>query len=75
MLVHTWLDDRRGYPPDRSRECYVAETLREKDLDGAKVGVEKGSHGVPARTYEGLAAALPKAQFIDGRASSRRSRR
>ena len=47
-LVHTWLDDRRGYPPDRSRERYVAETLREKHLDAAKVGVEKSSHGVPA---------------------------
>ena len=64
-LVHTWLDDRRGYPPDRSWERYIAETLREKDLDGAKVGVEKSSHGVPAGTYEGLVAALPKAQFID----------
>lgn len=65
-LVHTWLDDRRGYPPDRSRERYVADTLHEKKLDGAKVGVEKGSHGLSAGTYEGLVAALPKGQFIDG---------
>lgn len=64
-LVHTWLDDRRGYAPDRSRERYIAEMLREKDLDGAKLGVERSSHGVPAGTYEGLASALPKARFID----------
>ena len=65
-LVHTWLDDRRGYAPDRSNAQYIADTLYEKKLDGAKVGVEKGSHGVPAGTYEGLVAALPKARFIDG---------
>ncbi|MXY42655.1 MAG: aminopeptidase P family protein [Dehalococcoidia bacterium] len=65
-LVHTWLDDRRGYAPDRSRERYIADTLRDKGLDGAKVGVVKGSHGVPVATYDGLVAALPNAQFIDG---------
>lgn len=65
-LVHTWLDDRRGYAPDRSNAQYIADTLRERKLDGAKVGVEKGSHGLPAGTYEGLVAALPKAGFIDG---------
>lgn len=65
-LVHTWLDDRRGYPPDLSRERYIADTLRDKGLDGGKVGVEKDSHGLPAGTYEGLVAALPNAQFIDG---------
>ena len=65
-LVHTWLDDRRGYPPDRSRERYIADTLHERKLDGMKVGVEKGSHGLPAGTYEGLVDALPKARFIDG---------
>ena len=65
-LVHTWLDDRRGYAPDRSNAQYIADTLRDKKLDGAKVGVEKGSHGLPAGTYEGLVAALPKARFIDG---------
>ena len=65
-LVHTWLDDRRGYAPDRSNAQYIADTLCDKKLDGAKVGVEKGSHGVPAGTYEGLVAALPKARFIDG---------
>ncbi|MDE2715418.1 MAG: aminopeptidase P family N-terminal domain-containing protein, partial [Chloroflexota bacterium] len=43
-LVHTWLDDRRGYAPDRSNAQYIADTLRDKRLDGAKIGVEKGSH-------------------------------
>ena len=65
-LVHTWLDDRRGYPPDRSNAQYIADTLRDKKLDGAMVGVEKASSGLPAATYEGLVAALPKARFIDG---------
>ena len=65
-LVHTWLDDRRGYVPDRSNAQYIADTLREKNLDGAKVGVEKGSHGLPAGTYDGLVGALPKTQFVDG---------
>ena len=65
-LVHTWLDDRRGYAPDRSNAQYIADTLRDKKLDGAKVGVEKGSNGLPAGTYEGLVAALPKAHFMDG---------
>ncbi len=65
-LVHTWLDDRRGYPPDRSNAQYIADTLCEKKLNGAKVGVEKRSHGLPAGTYDGLVAALPKAQFVDG---------
>ena len=35
-LVHTWLDDRRGYAPGRSEEQYIADTLRDKGLDGAK---------------------------------------
>ncbi|MYB50373.1 MAG: aminopeptidase P family protein [Dehalococcoidia bacterium] len=65
-LVHTWLDDRRGYAPDRSNAQYIADTFREKNLDGSKVGVEKQSHGLSAGTYEGLVAALPKAQFLDG---------
>jgi len=65
-LVHTWLDDRRGYPPDRSNAQYIADTLCDKKLDGAKVGVEKGSHGLSAGTYEGLVCALPKARFVDG---------
>ena len=65
-LVHTWLDDRRGYSADRSNAQYIADTLREKKNDGAKVGVEKGSNGLPAGTYEGLVAALPKARFVDG---------
>ena len=65
-LVHTWLDDRRGYPPDRSGAQYIADTLREKRLGDAKVGVEKRSHGLPAGTYDGLVGALPKAQFLDG---------
>ena len=65
-LVHTWLDDRHGYPPDRSNGQYIADTLREKRLDGAKVGVEKGSHGLPVGAYDGLVAALPKGQFVDG---------
>ena len=65
-LVHTWLDDRRGYVPDRSNTQYIADTLRDKGLASAKVGVEKRSHGLPARTYDGLVAALPKAGFVDG---------
>ena len=65
-LVHTWLDDRRGYAPGRSEEQYIVDTLMDKKLDGARVGVEKGSHGLPAGAYEGLVAALPKVQFIDG---------
>ena len=65
-LVHTWLDDRRGYVPDRSNAEYIADTLRDKKLDGAQVGVEKASNGVPAGTYDGLVAALPKATFVDG---------
>ena len=65
-LLHTWLDDQRGYAPDRSEEQYIAGTLMDNNLDGARVGVEKGSHGLPAGAYEGLVAALPKAQFIDG---------
>ena len=65
-LVHTWLDDRRGYALGRSEEQYIADTLMDKKLDGARVGVEKGSHGLPAGAYEGLVAALPKASFIDG---------
>ncbi len=65
-LVNTWLDDRRGYAPGRSEEQYIADTLMDKKLDGARVGVEKGSHGLPAGTYDGLVAALPEAQFVDG---------
>ena len=65
-LVHTWIDDRRGYAPDQSNAQYIADSLRDNKLDGAKVGVEKGSHGLPAGTCESLVAALPKAQFIDG---------
>ena len=65
-LVHTWLDDRRGYAPDRSEEHYIADTLRDKKLDGACIGVEKASHGLPAGTYENLVAALPKARLVDG---------
>ena len=65
-LLHTWLDDQRGYAPDRSEEQYIAGTLMDNNLDGARVGVEKGSHGLPAGAYEGLVAALPKAQFVDG---------
>ena len=65
-LVHTWLDDRRGYAPDQSNAEYIADTLRDKKLDGAQVGVEKASNGVPAGTYDGLVAALPKATFVDG---------
>ena len=65
-LVHTWLDDRRGYAPDRSNAQYIADTLRDKNLDSANVGVEKASNGLPAATYDGLVAALPKARFIDG---------
>ena len=65
-LVHTWLDDRRGYAPDRSNAQYIADTLRDKRLGGAKVGVEKASYGLPAAMYDGLVAALPKARFIDG---------
>ena len=45
---------------------YIADTLRDKKLDGAQVGVEKASNGVPAGTYDGLVAALPKATFVDG---------
>ena len=65
-LVHTWLDDRRGYPPDRSNAQYIADTLRDSGLEGAQVGVEKASNGLPAAMYDGLVAALPKARFIDG---------
>ena len=65
-LVHTWLDDRRGYAPGRSEEQYIADTLRDKGLDAATVGVEKASNGLPAGTYDSLVAALPKARFIDG---------
>ena len=65
-LVYTWLDDRRGYAPGRSVEQYIAETLRDMRLDGAKIGVEKESNGLPAGTYDNLVAALPTAGFIDG---------
>lgn len=65
-LVHTWLDDRRGYAPDRNEEQYIADTLRDKKLDGACISVEKDSHGLPAGTYENLVAALPKARLVDG---------
>ncbi len=65
-LVHTWLDDLRGYAPDRSNAEYIAGTLRDKNLDGAQVGVEKASNGLPAATYDGLVTALPNARFIDG---------
>ena len=65
-LVHTWLDDRRGYAPGRSEEQYIADTLRDKGLDGAKIGVEKASDGLPAGTFDSLVAALPKVRFIDG---------
>ena len=66
-LVHTWLDDRRGYAPGRSEEQYIADTLRDKGLDAATVGVEKASKGTPGRDVrQPRGAALPKARFIDG---------
>ena len=55
-LVHTWLDDRRGYAPGRSEEQYIADTLRDKGLDDAGIGVEKASNGLPAGTYDSLVA-------------------
>ncbi len=64
-LIHTWLDDRRGYAPGRSEERHIADALREKGLDGGVVGLEKNSHGLPAGMYDGFVAALPKARFIN----------
>ncbi len=68
-MLHSWIDDRRGYVTGRGHEQYIADVLREKKLDTCRIGVEKMSHGLPAGFYDNVGAALPKAQFVDGSGS------
>lgn len=68
-MLHTWVDDRRGYTTSRSHEWHIADALRDKRFDSASIGVEKSSHGLPAGFYENLVAALPRARFVDGSGS------
>jgi Xaa-Pro dipeptidase len=68
-LLHTWIDDRRGYAEGRGHEQYIADVLRDKKLNTGRIGIEKASPGVPAAFHDKLVAELPKAKFVDGSGS------
>lgn len=64
-LLHTWLDEVHGYPPQGGRQEYLARLLMERGLGGSRLGVEMRSAGVPAASYEALRRALPDAAPAD----------
>ncbi len=68
-MLHTWVDDRRGYADGRSHEQYIADVLRDKKMNTGRIGIEKASHGVPAAFRDNLVAELPTAKFVDGSGS------
>ncbi len=65
-LLHSWIEDQACYPPESSRESYLATVLRDKKLSDVRIGVEKSTQGVPAQFLVHLRTELPKAALVDG---------
>ena len=66
-LLSTWIPDIRAIkftdPDSLTRE--LAGVLRDRGLDGKRIGIEAKRHGLSIDTYEGLKRALPRATLID----------
>ena len=69
----SWVQDRRIYPevpftPDPRVDWGIADILRERKLDAARLGIELGREtllGISLVDYELLREQLPKATFVD----------
>ena len=65
-LLHSWLDQAVGYAAGESHEKFLAGHLRRQGFGTSRIGVEKASIGITARSHEDLLAALTEARFVDG---------
>lgn len=75
-LLNTWVKDVRAIkfadPAALTRE--LAATLREKKLDGKRIGVESKRHGLSVEVYDTMKQALPGATLVDASDMVGRSR-
>jgi Xaa-Pro dipeptidase len=66
-LLSGWIDDVRGIKwtdPDAVTTA-LAGLVKERRLDGKRIGVETRRSGLNVDVYEGLKRALPSATFVD----------
>ena len=61
----TWIDEVVSFRDWDDPMPVLADLLRSRGLDGAKIGLDFGSYCMPAARLERLRAALPRAEVID----------
>lgn len=65
MRESTWIRDVVGYPDWAEPSSEVAEKIRERGLDRARIGVDLTSHALTAQTFGALKRELPHVEFVD----------
>ena len=60
-----WFDDLHGYPPDVERPAYAARMLAERGAEHGRIGIDDAVWGATPAFRDGLARALPQAEFVD----------
>lgn len=65
LTERAWFKDIVGYPDTEDPVRFIAEQLRRRGLDRARIGVDFTSHALTVRAFEALKRELPQAVFVD----------
>lgn len=61
----TWIDDIVGYPDWVDPAKAIAEKIRQRGLDKARIGIDLISHALTVQMFEALKSELPHVEFVD----------
>lgn len=61
----TWVNDLVGFPDWVDARRAIAEKIRQRGLERARIGVDLRSHALTVRDFEALKRELPHVEFVD----------
>ncbi|MER9965146.1 Xaa-Pro peptidase family protein [Mesorhizobium sp. M0045] len=71
----TWIEDIVGYSDWEDPAMAVADKIRQRGYDRARIGIDLTSHALTVQTFEALKRELPHVEFVDVDGLPRKSRK
>lgn len=65
MRERTWIEDIVDFPDWVDAHTAIAEKIRQRGLDRARIGIDLRSHALTVRSFQALKRELPHVDFVD----------
>ncbi|KKA07176.1 hypothetical protein VP03_31765 [Sinorhizobium meliloti] len=65
MREQTWIEEIVGFPDSAHPGAAVAENIRRRGFDRARIGIDLASHALTVQMFDTLKRELPNVEFLD----------